>query len=150
MFDFFESLGQRILDGIGNASQWFGSLSVGFFEGLKGFITTLFSPLILLVEGIWYLISNLFDIVVLVIQVIIGLFYVLTGVTGGIFITFGQLMSFTGSTNNYILPSEYQQGLSFFTDFMSQSGLNNIAYIMAVFVWLLTAYAVIRIASGDR
>lgn len=150
MFEYFQSLGQSLLNGIISIANWFGGLFVGLFNGLKNFITTLFSPLILFVQGIWYLITSLFNIVILVIQVVQGLFYVVGGVIGGILNTFSQLMGFSGSTSYYYLPSAYSQGFSSVTGFLNQTGFNSMAYIAAFFIWMLTAYAVIRIAGGEK
>lgn len=150
MYNFFNSLGQHFMNGITNIANWFGSIFQLFFTGIKGFITSLFKPLILLFEGIWYLITSIFTIVVLVIKLILGLFHVVAAVIGGIFTTFGQLLGFTGTTSYYYLPSAYSQGFYGVADILNQAGFNTIAYIMAAFVWMLTAYAVIKIAGGER
>ncbi|MEL7656938.1 MAG: hypothetical protein AAGU75_13650 [Bacillota bacterium] len=150
MYNFFQSLIQNMMNAITNIANWFGSIFQGFFTGIKGFITTLFKPLILLFEGVWYLITNLFSIVVLVIKLILGLFHVVAAVIGGIFSTFGQLLGFTGITSYYHLPTAYHEGFYGIANILNQAGFNTVAYIMAAFVWMITAYAVIRIAGGER
>lgn len=150
MYQFFQTLIQGLMDGISTIGNFFGSALGNLFNALKGFITTLFKPLILLFEGIWYLITSIFVVVVLVIKLIFGLFHVVIAVIGGIFSTFGQLLGFTGTTSYYYLPSAYSQGFYGIADILNQAGFNTIAYIMAAFVWMLTAYAVIKIAGGER
>lgn len=150
MYNFFQSLSQGLFNGISAIANWFGGLLSNLFGGLKDFITSLFAPLILLFQGIWYLITSIFTVVVLVIQVILGLFYVAAGIIGGIFTTFSSLMGFTGSTSYYYLPSAYQQGFNSVTDVLNQSGFNTLAYIVAAFVWMMTAYALIKIVGGER
>lgn len=149
MYTFFQSLFQWLLNGIISIAQWFGSIFTGFFNAIKSFLTALFGPVILLLGGIWYLITSLFNIVVLIVKVVLGLLGVVTAIVGGVFNTFSGLMGFSGSTSYYALPSAYQQGFSAVTGLMSQTGFNTLAYIMASFVWMGTAYAVIKIAGGQ-
>lgn len=149
MYYFFQSLFQYLLNGIISIAQWFGSIFTGFFNAIKSFFTALFGPIILLLSGIWYLITSIFNIIVLVIKVILGLLGVVVAIVGGVFNTFSGLMGFSGSTSYFALPSAYQQGFSAVTGFLNQTGFNTIAYIMAAFVWMGTAYAVIKIAGGS-
>lgn len=149
MYAFFQSLFQNLLNSIISLAQWFGGIFTGLFNAIKSFFTTLFGPIILLVGGIWYLITSLFSIIVLIIQVVLGLLGVVVAVIGGVINTFSGLLGFSGSTAYYALPSAYQQGFSAVTGFISNSGFNTIAYIMAAFVWMATAYAVIKIAGGN-
>lgn len=149
MYDFFQTLFQSLLNGIISIANWFGSIFTGFFNAIKSFFTALFGPIILLIGGIWYLITSIFNVIVLVIKVVLGLLGVVIAIIGGVFNTFSGLLGFSGSTSYFALPSAYQQGFGAVTGFLNQTGFNTIAYIMASFVWMGTAYAVIRIAGGN-
>lgn len=150
MYEFFEGLFQNVIDALGIFFAWVGSLLQGFFEAIKSVIITLFKPLIVFFSGLAYLIGKCFYIVVLVVQVIFGIFKVLGGVIAGVFNTFSQLLGFSGSTGYYYMPDAYQQGWNTVVSFMNNTGLNTIAVIMTVFIWVITAYAVIRIAGGEK
>ncbi|EGW40146.1 hypothetical protein [Desulfosporosinus sp. OT] len=149
MYAFFQSIFQGLLNGLISIAHWFGSIILGLFNAIKSFFTALFGPIILLLGGIWYLITNIFEVIVLIIKVVIGLLSVVFAIFGGVLNTFSGLMGFSGSTSYYALPGAYQQGFNTVTGFISQTGFNTIAYIMATFVWLATAYAVIKIAGGN-
>jgi hypothetical protein len=152
MFDFFSSLFQSLLNGILGGVNWLAS-SIGnffteFFNGITQFLINLFSPLILFFQGFWYLITSLFNIIVLIVQVILGMLGVLTAIIGGVINTFSELLGFSGSTAYYALPSAYQQGFNAVIGLLGQTGFNTMAYIMAVFVWIATVYAAIKIAGS--
>lgn len=150
MYEFFQSLGQHILNGIINIAHWFSQLIQNIWDAFKQFIAMIFQPLLLFFQGLWYLITKVFDIVVLAVQVIFGLFKVVWSIVAGIFHTFAGLMGFSGSTDYYYLPGAYQQGWDGVAGFFLKTGLNTIALVACVFVWILTAWAVIKIAGGER
>lgn len=150
MYQFFQTLAQKILNGIISIAHWFGNLFSNIWEAFKHFLAQLFETIILFFKGVWYLIEKVFDIVVLVVQVIFGLFKVVWGVVSGIFHTFSTLLSYHGSTDYYRIPSAYRHGWEGVTSFFGQTGFNTVAIILLVFVWMLTAFAVIKIAGGDR
>ena len=139
MYEFFQGLFQSGLNGIRTLFIWLGSFIESFFVALKNVLITLFQPVVTFILGLIYLLTKVFHIVVLVVQVIFGLFKVVFGVILGVFNTFAQLLGFRGSTDYYYLPEAYHTGWNAVTDML-----------MTVFVWLITAYAVIRIAGGDR
>lgn len=150
MYEFFQGLFQNGLNSLHALFVWIGSLIESFFGALKTVLITLFQPIIAFFLGIAYLLAKCFHIAVLVVQVIFGLFKVVFGVILGIFNTFAQLLGFSGSTDYYYLPNAYQHGWNAVTEMLSSTGVHTIAILMTVFVWLITAYAVIRIAGGDR
>ena len=149
MYDFFQSIFQWLLNGIISIAHWFGGIITGLFNGIKAFFAALFGPIILLLGGIWYLITSVFNIIVLIVRVVLGLLGFVTAIVGGVFNTFSGLMGYSGSTSYYALPSAYSQGFNAVTGVLNQTGFNTIAYIMATFVWMATAYAVIKIAGGQ-
>jgi len=150
MYEFFRTLLNNFLTVLSGFFGWLGDLTEGFFEGIKNFFAVLFEPLILFFKGIFYLLDKCFDIAVLVVQVVFGLFKVLGSVVAGVFNTFSQLLSYQGSSSYYSMPSAYQGGWDVVAGFLNSTGFSTIAVIMCVFIWLITAYAVIKIAGGER
>lgn len=150
MYEFFRSLGQHILNGVLAGIKWIASVLVCLWNAFKEFMGDFFEIIILVFKGFWYLIESIFSIVVLVIQVVLGLFKLVLAVVSGIFQTFYNLLTFSGSTSHYQLPSAYQQGFNSVTGFFGTTGFNTIAAIALVFVWIVTAFAVIKIAGGER
>lgn len=150
MYEFLQNLGQNIVNGIGQMFSWLGNVFIGMFNALKEFFASLFRPLLLFFQGFWYLITKCFDIVVLAVQVIFGLFKVLMSIIIGVFNTFSGLMGFSGSSDYHYVPGVYQQGYNGVANVLNQTGFSTIAIIMTVFIWLATTYAVVRIAGGDR
>jgi hypothetical protein len=150
MFEFLQNLGQNIMNGIVAVFTWLGNFISDLWNGFKNFIAAIFRPLLLFFNGLWYLLTKCFDIVVLSVQVIFGLFKVVWSVIAGIFHTFATLMGFSGSADYYYMPGAYQQGYDGVSGFLNQTGLNTIALIMMAFLWIITAYAVIKIAGGER
>lgn len=150
MFEFLQSLGQNIINGIGQMFAWLAGIFSSLWDSLKEFFAALFRPLLLFFQGVLYLLTKCFDIVVLAVQVIFGLFKVLMSIIAGILNTFAGLMGFSGSTDYYYMPDAYQHGYNGVVNLLNQTGISTIATIMAVLVWMITAYAVIRIAGGAR
>ncbi len=150
MYEFFHGLFQNGINVIWSFFSWIGNVLETLFGALKTVLITLFQPVIAFFLGIAYLLTKCFYIAVLVVQVIFGLFKVVLGVILGVFNTFAQLLGFSGSTDYYYLPNAYQPGWNAVTDILSSTGVHTIAILMTVFVWLITAYAVIRIAGGER
>lgn len=150
MYEFFYGLFQNLVNAFRSFFTWVGGLFQGLFEGIRNIFIALLKPVVLFFKGFFYMLGKCFYIVVLVIQVVFGLFKVVGAVTAGAFNTFAQLLNFSGSTGHYYLPGAYQQGWSSVTNFFNSTGFSTIALIMAAFIWLMTAYAVIRIAGGEK
>lgn len=150
MYEFFQGLFQNGISALYTLFTWIGSLLESFFSALKTVLVTLFQPVIAFFLGIAYMLAKCFHIAVLVVQVIFGLFKVVFSVILGVFNTFAQLLGFSGNTDYYYLPNAYQPGWNAVADVLNHTGVHTIAVLMTVFVWLITAYAVIRIAGGDR
>ncbi|HHV76206.1 MAG TPA: hypothetical protein GXX39_02385 [Syntrophothermus lipocalidus] len=150
MYEFFHSLLEHVVNALGTFFAWLGNLLQGLFNALKSVLIAIMQPLVAFFTGLAYLLGKCFYIVVLVVQVIFGLFKVVGAVILGVFNTFAQLLSFGGSTDYYYLPDAYRTGWDGVTGFLASTGVHTIAIIMTVFVWLMTAYALMRIAGGDR
>lgn len=141
---------KNLIDALGGFFSWLGDLLVGIFNAIKSFFAELFEPVILFFKGVVYLLTKCFQIVILVIQVIFGIFKLIGAVIEGIFNTFSQLLGYDGSTSHYYMPSAYSQGWDTVAGFFNSTGFSTIAVIMTVFIWMVTAYAVLRIAGSDK
>lgn len=150
MFEFFHRLFQNLINAFRDFFSWIGTLFQNMFEAIKSMFAALFKPIILFFKGFAYLLGKCFYIAVLVIQVIFGIFKLLGAVILGVFNTFSQLLGFSGSTGHFYMPGAYQHGWDTVTGFLNSTGFSTIAVIMSVFIWLMTAYAVIRIAGGEK
>lgn len=150
MYEFFQALIYNALDAIKGWFAWLGATLGSLWNAFKQFMAAFFRPVILFFKAIFYVLNKVFALVVLIIQIIFGLFKVLIAVIVGIFNTFGNLFEFAGSTDYYYLPEAYQEGWGFVANFMNSTGLGTIALIMCVFLWMMTAYAVIKIAGGHQ
>ena len=139
-----------LIDALRGFFSWLGDIIVGLFNAIKSFFAKLFEPVILFFKGIFYLLTKCFQIVILVVQVIFGLFKLIGAVIVGIFNTFSQLLGFSGSTGHCYMPSAYSQGWDAVASFFNSTGFSTIAVIMTAFIWMITAYAVIRIAGGEK
>ena len=139
-----------LIDALGDFFSWLGDLLVDIFNAIKSFFAELFEPVILFFKGVVYLLTKCFQIVILVIQVIFGIFKLIGAVIEGIFNTFSQLLGYDGSTSHYYMPSAYSQGWDTVAGFFNSTGFSTIAVIMTVFIWMVTAYAVLRIAGSDK
>lgn len=149
MYEFFKGLFDGLLGGIGSFFTWLGSLLGSMFNGLKSILIALFEPILIFLDGFVYLLTKCFSIVTLVVQLVFGMFKVLGGVIAGAFNTFSQLLNYSGSKSYHYMPEAYRPGWNVVKTFLDSTGLGTIALILCVFIWLATAYAVIRIA-GER
>ena len=159
MWSFFQGLGQNLINAINTMFGWLGSQLGGIFtwlgseinalfNSINSFLSTLLQPILWVVQGFYYLLQQVFSIVVLVIQVIFGLFKVVYSVIIGIFSTFSQLLSYSGSSSYFHVPAAYQTGFGYVTGFMNTSGLNTLPAVICVFIWISAAIAVIKIGGG--
>ncbi len=150
MYDFFHGLFESALEFIRSLFAWLGELLGDFFDGIKGFLINIFQPVLTLIEGVFYLLTQCFIIAILVVQIVFGLFKIVAGIMIGAYSTFMQLLDYSGSTSYYYMPDLYQGGWNMVFSFINETGLNTMALLMAVFIWLATAYAVVRLAGGER
>lgn len=150
MYEFFQSLIQNLANAISSLFTWLGGVLQSFFNALKEALVFILTPIINVFQWLLYTLSRAFLVVIWVLQVIYGLFKVLISIVYGVFNTFYGLLAFSGSTSYYILPEAYQEGWNQVANLLNGTGFSTIALIMAVFVWLMTAYAFIRIAGGEK
>lgn len=144
MFEFFGRLGQSILNGLAYFFGVLGSFLSNSFNTLLNFLVDIFTPIIWLVKGFLYLLDRIFQIVLLILDIIRYFFTVVWALGEALFRVLTNF-NYTGSTEYYRLPSQYSEGYTAVTNFLSSTGFNKIALILAVFVWIFGAILIIRI-----
>lgn len=146
LFGFLSNLGNNIVSGIEQFANFIGNTLNNLFEALKQVLYWLFQPIFDFLAAIVFFFSKLMVIFLYIIRIIARLFEIAKEIISEII---GTLTGFgySGSTAYYNIPSAYGDSFSQVAGFFNQTGFNTIAYIMAVFVWILTAYTVVKIAS---
>lgn len=131
---FLVSLGRLIVDGF-----------VGLFELLSKPLSYLFYFL----DGVFYFIMQLFDIVVKVVMIFVALFQFVAAMIAGVFRFFRSLL--TPSFNQPVnMPSNSQQGLDVVLDVVDPVGLLDIVpYILVAFVWVFFAMKILALFGGN-
>jgi hypothetical protein len=161
MFEFFGGLfinmlnwfGQKLNDlgeffggAIGKLGNLIGGLLEKLFQGIVNVLSFLFRPILDVLMGIWFFIQQLFNIVILVIKIIVRLFQIIGELINEVIrAIFG--LNYTGSQAYYRLPNAYQSGFLSVVEFLDETGFSKIALIFAFFIWIATAYAVVKIVT---
>lgn len=163
MYDFFNSLFGGLFGQLRNLfsslfsfmgdiyhdlTSFIGNLFSGFWNAFTTFITNLFGPILDFFDAVLYLFKQAFVIVILVLKVIAALFGLLISFANGIINTLIGFAGWSGSTQYYSLADPLQTGMGFTMGIVNQTGLNILPLVIAVFIWLLTAYGVFKIVGG--
>lgn len=149
LFSFLSNLGSEIVDGISSLANFLGRTLNNLFEALKQVLVWLFQPIYDLIMGFVYLLIKIGELLIFIVRIIARLFQIAEEIISEIYNTLLGF-SYTGSTNYYHIPSAYNDLFQQVTGFFNQTGFNTIAYIMAVFVWILAAYAAIKIMTREE
>lgn len=162
MFDYLGGLFYGIISWFGNKLDAFGHFIGGLIGGLGDFLGKVLknafdlivqvlgfflSPILAIILGIVFFIQQVMNIAILIIRIIARLFQIAGQLIGEVF---GALygLNYTGSTSYYVLPNAYQSGFMAIINFLNQTGLSKIALILAFFIWIMTAYAVVKIITN--
>lgn len=131
---FLVSLGRLIVDGF-----------TGLFDLLAKPLTYLFY----LLDGIFYFFMQLFDIVVKVVMIFVGLFQFIFALIAGLFRTLHGLLfpTFDQPTN---MPANSRQGLDVVLDLVDPIGILDIVpYILVAFVWFFFILKILALFGGN-
>lgn len=139
-------LGQFLGGAIGELGNLIGGLLEKLLQGIVNVLSFLFRPILDILMGIWFFIQQLFNVVILVIQIIVRLFQIVGQMISEVISAiFG--FKYTGSQVYYRLPNAYESGFMAVINFLDETGFSKIALIFAFFIWIMTAYAVIKIIT---
>lgn len=144
--DKIHAIGQAI----GSAVDSLTGTLQNMWTAIKQFISTIFKPILDLVYGILYFIAQIFVVIKLVIKLMAHIFLLFIAISMGFINTITSLANWSGGSEYFIIPDSYTQGFSFVMEFADSAGINLLAGIAAVGVWLITGYATIRLAGGNR
>jgi hypothetical protein len=139
VYSFFQNLIAKSLAFLGNL--------LGFlFQKLIDFLKILFSPILILIAMIFYVISKVGTLIVTLIAVLIGIGKIFVSLIKGIFATLAGF-SYTPTTpSNGQWTSIFQNvvgGLDFFQ-------IDTLAYILLFLIWFATAFAAVNIISSMK
>lgn len=134
---------ETILDAIGN-------LGNGIIDGLVAFMEFLARPfalLLSLLEGIFYFLFKILEVLIEVIMLFGALFQFLFALATGLMRTLGTWLGFVPSS--YSIPNEAQTGLEVFMETIGGTGFNTLLPTVFIFiVWIGFIYKLIQLIGG--
>lgn len=145
--DKLDALGGFIGGLIGRLGDFLGSIIKNAVDVLIRVLGFFLSPILAVILGIVFFLQQVMNIAILIIRIVARLFQIAGHLIGEIFSALYGL-NYTGSTSHYVLPNAYQSGFMAIINFMDQTGLSKIALILAFFIWIMTAYAVVKIITN--
>jgi hypothetical protein len=122
---------------------------VNGFNSLYDLLVKIFTAVYLFFDGLMYFVHKVFNIAILIVQLIFSFFNLLKSLGEGLITTFSNL-SFTGSTANFSLNPTWQTYFSYGVGILHTMGFDIVAGIITFFIWIWTAWIVIRIIGFGR
>jgi len=150
VFEWFGDKLHAIGQAIGSAVDSITKTLQNMWNAMKQFLGSIFKPILDLVYGILYLIAQIFIVIKLVIKLIAQLFVLFIAISTGFINTIMSLANWSGGSDYFSIPDSYLKGFDFAMDFADSTGINLLAGIAAVGVWIITAYATIKLAGGNK
>lgn len=114
------------------------------FQGIINVLKFIFKPIFALVAIIFYLIYKIAELVVMLIKVLVAIGKLLYSFVIGLFNTIGSL-SWSGSSADH---GSWSGAFAEVFQALETYQLNKIAYVISFFIWVTTAFAVIKILSN--
>jgi len=141
-----DGLGRFIGGTIGNLGNLIGGLLEKLLNAIITFFSYIFRPILDIIMGLWFFLQQLFNVIILIIMIIARLFQIVGQLISEVMgVIFG--FNYTGSYSYYNIPNAYQSGFYSVLSFLDETGFSKIALIAAFFIWICTAYAVIKIIT---
>src|SRR5690625_4499118 len=132
---------EKIITGLKNIGDFLGSL----LQDLIDLIVIPLAFLLELLEGIFYFIAKLFEIVVHIITIFIALFQFLFAVVSGLFKTISNWIGLT-PVDNYHIPSDAELGFSETLKVIGGTGLLTVVpSILIAILWIFFAIKIINL-----
>lgn len=122
------------------------------FTKLFHFLAVPLGWIVSLIEGIWYFITCLFQVLVAFIDIFVALFQFLGALSLGFFRTITGLLTIDYSKTPIHYPSETQTGMSVVLDnILAPTGfLTVVPMICLAIVWLLFVIAIFGLLGGEK
>ncbi len=134
---------------IGSAVDSITGTLQNLWNAIKQFFSAIFKPMLDLVYGFLYLIAQVFVVIKLIIKLIAQLFLLFLAISAGFLNTITNFSNWSGGSEYFSIPESYNQSFGFVMDFIDSTGVNLIAGIAAVGVWIITAYTSIKIITSE-
>lgn len=138
-YDFFANLMTVVLDAIRNMFAWLGQL-------IMDFLKILFAPILYIVGFLFYFIFKIGELAVLLIRVLFEIGMIFVSLLTGIFKTLAGL-TYTPTTPNH------GSWTSVFNNISQSYGLfqlDNVAYVLMFIIWISTAYLALGAIASMR
>lgn len=136
---------EKILTAISNFMDFISDLFLSFID----FLAKPLSYLLAFLEGIFYFITKIFEVVIHVIMLFIALFQYLFAIVTGLFRTIANWVGFSPNTS-YNLPSASREGFTTALDQIGGTGLLTVVpSILIAVLWLFFAIKVVAL-FGNR
>ncbi len=127
------------------AMQFLGSLVQNLLNGIGSLLQALFKPIFDLITAIFYFIQQLVTMVELLFQLLVSVFHVLFSFIEGLLTTMLQL-SYNNSSP--VMPGDLRNDFTQMQPVFGLLQLDNLAYVLHFAVWLITAFAVVRMLGN--
>jgi hypothetical protein len=143
MWDFFGRWFGWIWQGFRDLAAYIGGLLRNFAQ----FLYKLLQPLWDFLGGLMYLLTSLLDVLILVVQMVLLFLQVVLAVVGGVIRTVVSLVTWDPSQ---VAPevNHFANGTGLFFDLLNSMGGNVVAQVLQWAIWLLLAWAILRLFAG--
>lgn len=146
----------KIIDGFNNIidflSSFFSSIFDFFGKFFEGLINILLVPLQLIVsflEGVFYFIAKLFEVVVLIVRIFVALFQYIFALIAGIVRSIASWLTFSVKPN-LSFPSSSEIGFTTVIDILDGTGILTVVPVVATaFVWFYFVLKMIGLFGGQ-
>ncbi|WP_348623371.1 hypothetical protein ABFT51_20785 [Paenibacillus peoriae] len=128
----------------------FANLVADGFTKLFSFLSTPLGWLIWLIEGIWYFLTKLFEVVVAILDIFVSLFQFFGALLVGFLRTIKGLLWIDFGQTPIYYPSTVSIGMKTVVDALSPTGLLTVVpLVMLAIVWLFFVYKVFALLGGE-
>lgn len=146
----------KIIDGFNNIIDFLGSIFgkvfdffAKFFEGLINILLVPLQLIVSFLEGVFYFISKLFEVVVLIVKIFVALFQFIFALIAGIVRSITSWLTFSVK-GNISFPSVSESGFSTVIDILDGTGILTVLPIVATaFVWFYFVIKMIGLFGGQ-
>lgn len=146
----FDSVVDRLLDGLEGLGSWLSSTFGGFFSALTGWLWNLLRPVYWFVGGLLYMLERVIDLAVLVLQVVLMLLQIAFSAGAGLINTFVAFAAWDPATAAPTTKTVFARGVDLVLSKLDAAGFSVVAQVLAVVVWIFALLAIVRILSGRK
>ncbi|MDY8049652.1 hypothetical protein UY416_25515 [Paenibacillus polymyxa] len=120
------------------------------FTNLLSYLSEPLSWLVWLIEGIWYFLTKLFEVVVAILDIFVSLFQFFGALLVGFLRTIKGLLWIDFGQTPIYYPSTVSIGMKTVVDALSPTGLLTVVpLVMLAIVWLFFVYKVFALLGGE-